>query len=143
MYVYITQRRTVRYIYTCMYLIDLSDTYMYITKERTDRYIHVYKQLPSKVVIIILFYCSHRMTNVYYKWVSSLSRRSGMERLVEDLIQESMSKGEFDDLPGKGKPLSSPQDQNPMVDTLTFNLNKIVIDQGFAPEWVRLSKDSR
>ena len=28
-----------------------------------------------------------------------------IDRLVEDLIQEAMSKGEFKDLPGRGKPL--------------------------------------
>lgn len=62
-----------------------------------------------------------------------------MERLVEDLIQESMAKGEFKNLPGEGKPLQSQSETAKAVDDLTYNLNKIVIDQGFAPEWVRLN----
>ena len=36
-----------------------------------------------------------------------------IDRLVEDLIQEAMSKGEFRDLPGKGKPLKL--EWNPFV----------------------------
>ena len=29
----------------------------------------------------------------------------GFERIVEDLIKEAMERGEFDNLPGKGKPI--------------------------------------
>ena len=65
-----------------------------------------------------------------------------MDRLVEDLIAESMAKGEFDNLPGRGKPLIY-SNHNPMVDTATHNLNKILIENGYVPEWVTLQKEIR
>ncbi|KAL5006754.1 hypothetical protein ScPMuIL_015560 [Solemya velum] len=74
------------------------------------------------------------------------SRRAKMsnaiERLVEDLIQESMMKGEFDNLHGKGRPLEY-SNRNPMVDTDTHNINKILINNGYVPEWVTLEKEIR
>lgn len=65
-----------------------------------------------------------------------------IDRIVEDLIQESMSKGEFDNLPGKGKPLDYTE-RNPMVDTMTHNINKILINNGYVPEWITLEKEIR
>ncbi|ELU01987.1 hypothetical protein CAPTEDRAFT_170613 [Capitella teleta] len=66
--------------------------------------------------------------------------RNAIERLVEDLIAESMAKGEFENLPGSGKPL--PHDSyNPMVDSTTHNLNKMLIQNGYAPEWITLTKE--
>ena len=47
-----------------------------------------------------------------------------MERVVEDLIQESMSRGEFENLSLKGKPLKF-QSENPYVDTVTHKLNQV------------------
>ena len=65
-----------------------------------------------------------------------------MDRLVEDLIAESMARGDFDNLPGAGKPIQY-SDHNPYVDTMTHNLNKILINNGYVPEWVTLEKDIR
>ena len=65
-----------------------------------------------------------------------------IERLVEDLIAESMSRGEFDNLPGMGKPLEY-SNHNPMVDAMTHNLNKVLINNGYVPEWVTLERDIR
>ncbi len=65
-----------------------------------------------------------------------------MERLVEDLIMESMQKGEFDNLPGFGKPLPQ-RDTNPYLDGMTQKLNRILVQQGFSPEWVILEKEIR
>lgn len=47
-----------------------------------------------------------------------------MDRLVEDLIQESMSRGEFDNLAGSGKPLKH-QASNPYVDFITHKMNQV------------------
>ncbi|XP_053312628.1 dnaJ homolog subfamily C member 28 [Spea bombifrons] len=65
-----------------------------------------------------------------------------VERLVEDLIQESMAKGEFDNLSGKGKPLEK-FSYCPHVDPMTHNLNRILIDNGYQPEWIVLQKEIR
>ncbi|NXW49988.1 DJC28 protein, partial [Nyctiprogne leucopyga] len=65
-----------------------------------------------------------------------------VERLVEDLIQESMAKGDFDNLSGKGKPLQKFSDC-PHIDPMTHNLNRILIDNGYQPEWILMQKEIR
>ncbi|KFQ20824.1 DnaJ subfamily C member 28, partial [Mesitornis unicolor] len=65
-----------------------------------------------------------------------------VERLVEDLIQESMAKGDFDNLRGKGKPLQKFSDC-PHIDPMTHNLNRILIDNGYQPEWILMQKEIR
>ncbi|KAG8234071.1 hypothetical protein J437_LFUL013567 [Ladona fulva] len=66
--------------------------------------------------------------------------RYGIDRLVEDLIQESMAKGEFDNLTGKGKPLQQ-QNYNPYVDFVTHKINQVLVENGFTPEWITLQKE--
>ncbi|KAH8244210.1 hypothetical protein KR026_002732 [Drosophila bipectinata] len=73
----------------------------------------------------------------------AIKTKYGIERVVEDLIQEAMSKGDFNNLDGSGKPLSTLQSQNPYLDFTTHKLNKIMLDNGFTPEWISLSKDIR
>ncbi|XP_078088151.1 dnaJ homolog subfamily C member 28 [Mustelus asterias] len=63
-----------------------------------------------------------------------------VERLVEDLIQESMAKGEFDNLSGKGKPLQK-FSQYPYIDPMTHNLNRILIENGYQPQWIVQQKE--
>ncbi|XP_034666249.1 dnaJ homolog subfamily C member 28 [Drosophila subobscura] len=73
----------------------------------------------------------------------AIKTKYGIDRVVEDLIQESMSKGDFNNLNGTGKPLSSAQSQNPYLDFTTHKLNSIMLDNGFMPEWITLSKEIR
>lgn len=65
-----------------------------------------------------------------------------VERLVEDLIQESMVRGDFQNLSGAGKPLNKFQ-HNPYADPMTHNLNRILIDNGYQPPWVLTQRDIR
>ena len=67
--------------------------------------------------------------------------KNAMERLVEDLIAESMAKGDFDNLSGAGKPLPERVIYNPYEDFTTHKMNQILVDGGFAPEWIMLKKD--
>lgn len=69
-----------------------------------------------------------------------IKTKYGFDRLVEDLIQESMSKGEFENLSGKGQPLKD-QNRNPYVDFTTHKLNEVLINNGFTPEWITMSKE--
>ncbi|XP_026760970.2 dnaJ homolog subfamily C member 28 [Galleria mellonella] len=69
-----------------------------------------------------------------------IKTKYGFDRLVEDLIQESMSKGEFENLSGKGKPLKD-QNRNPYVDFTTHKLNEVLINNGFTPEWITMAKE--
>ncbi|KAH8376683.1 hypothetical protein KR093_000902, partial [Drosophila rubida] len=73
----------------------------------------------------------------------AIKTKYGIERVVEDLIQEAMSKGDFNNLNGAGKPLSTAQTQNPYLDFTTHKLNKIMLDNGFTPEWIMMSRDIR
>ncbi|KAI8520771.1 Golgi vesicle prefusion complex stabilization [Branchiostoma belcheri] len=68
-----------------------------------------------------------------------------IDRLVEDMIAESMANGEFDNLPGKGKPLTTlkKSEYNPYQDTTTHLINKILNDNGFKPQWVELEIEVR
>ena len=52
--------------------------------------------------------------------------RYGIERVVEDLIQESMAKGDFDNLPNAGKPLKH-DSYNPYLDVVTHKLNEVIL----------------
>ena len=50
-----------------------------------------------------------------------------MDRLVEDLIQQGMAKGAFDNLAGAGKPLPErPPDFNPYMDFTTHKMNQVL-----------------
>merc|ERR1712212_142067 len=70
--------------------------------------------------------------------------KNQMDRLVEDLIQEGMAKGTFDNLAGAGKPLPErPQDFNPYIDFTTHKMNQILADTGFTPQWVEVQKEIR
>ena len=69
--------------------------------------------------------------------------RNQIDRLVEDLITESIAAGEFDNLAGAGKPLPERVDYNPYTDFTTHKMNQILVETGFAPEWVQLQKDIR
>uniref|UniRef100_A0A0B7AJK8 DnaJ homologue subfamily C member 28 conserved domain-containing protein n=1 Tax=Arion vulgaris TaxID=1028688 RepID=A0A0B7AJK8_9EUPU len=53
-----------------------------------------------------------------------------------------MQRGDFDNLPGRGKPLDN-SDYNPFIDLTTHNINKILVNNGFKPEWIMLSKEIR
>ncbi|KAF6023638.1 DNAJC28 [Bugula neritina] len=64
-------------------------------------------------------------------------------RLADDMIKESMAKGDFDNLPGKGQPLKSSSDHNPYVDSHTHKLNNVLINNGYAPQWMTLETEIR
>ena len=44
---------------------------------------------------------------------------------------------------GAGKPLPNRVDYNPYTDFTTHKINQILVETGFAPEWVQLQKDIR
>lgn len=95
----------------------------------------------------------HRIKKISAKYETNLMKddpylkqqvvlKNSMDRIVEDLISESMAQGHFDNLSGKGKPLKYTE-HNPFVDSMTHNLNKVLIQDGYAPQWIMLEKDIR
>jgi DnaJ family protein C protein 28 len=59
---------------------------------------------------------------------------------VEEKIREAMERGEFDDLPGKGRPLDLTPNPFAGDQELAF---KVLKDAGCAPEWIELDKAIR
>ena len=61
--------------------------------------------------------------------------------VVEQRIWHSMEEGQFENLPGKGKPLNL--DTNPHADPAEDTLYRILSKNNCAPEWVELNKEIR
>ena len=61
--------------------------------------------------------------------------------VVERRIWNSMEEGQFENLPGKGKPLNL--SINPHADPAEDTLYRILSKNGCAPEWVELNKEIR
>ncbi|CAH8679098.1 unnamed protein product [Schistosoma rodhaini] len=71
-------------------------------------------------------------TPVYVDYIS---------RTAEEQIQRAMNHGEFNNLPGQGRPID--YDKNPHVfgDSTDKRLNQLMANQGFLPKWVLLNKE--
>jgi DnaJ family protein C protein 28 len=62
------------------------------------------------------------------------------EDWIDQQIREAQERGEFDDLPGMGKPLDLTPNPFAQERELEF---KVLKDAGFAPEWIELDKAIR
>ena len=60
---------------------------------------------------------------------------------VTKQIQEAMERGDFKDLPGKGKPQQ--RDDNPYIPPAVRTVNQMLKDKGFAPRWIEVDKEIR
>ena len=58
---------------------------------------------------------------------------------VNKQIEEAMERGEFANLPGKGKPLKL--DTNPFLTPQARMANRLLKENGFAPRWIELEKE--
>jgi hypothetical protein len=61
------------------------------------------------------------------------------ESLIDQKIREAMEQGEFDDLPGKGRPLDT--SENPFEDPEMRLAHRMLRNAGFAPSWIEERKD--
>ena len=59
-------------------------------------------------------------------------------RGIDEIIQNAMKDGAFDNLPGKGKPLEL--EQNPFVDSEWKLAYHVLKENGFAPEFIEKRK---
>uniref|UniRef100_A0A1I8FU64 J domain-containing protein n=1 Tax=Macrostomum lignano TaxID=282301 RepID=A0A1I8FU64_9PLAT len=69
-----------------------------------------------------------------------------IDRLVEDLIQDSVSRGELQSCRYFGKPLpdrTAGGNADPFADSMTHKLNSILASNGYEPDWLLLDKAVR
>lgn len=62
------------------------------------------------------------------------------ESWIDQQIREAQERGQFDDLPGKGRPLDLTPNPYAQGEELAF---KILKDAGYAPDWIELDKAIR
>lgn len=62
------------------------------------------------------------------------------ESWIDQQIREAQERGEFDDLPGKGKPVDLTPNPYAQDRELAY---KILRDAGYAPDWIELGKAIR
>ncbi|KAK7277457.1 hypothetical protein RJT34_22470 [Clitoria ternatea] len=72
---------------------------------------------------------------------NNVRSETDITNVVEQRIWHSMEEGQFENLPGKGKPLKL--DTNPHADPAEDTLYRILSKNGCAPEWVELNKEIR
>lgn len=60
---------------------------------------------------------------------------------VEEKIKEAQERGDFEALPGKGKPLDI--SENPFLEPTLQMTYKLMKDAGFSPAWIELDKEIR
>ncbi len=58
---------------------------------------------------------------------------------VDEQIEKSMQRGEFMNLPGKGKPLNL--EVHPFLTPQVRMANRLLKENGFAPRWIELEKE--
>jgi DnaJ family protein C protein 28 len=61
-----------------------------------------------------------------------------LESLAEKKLREAIEKGEFDNLPGKGKPIDLKE--NPFEDPDLRTVYRLLRNAGFAPAWIEERK---
>jgi DnaJ family protein C protein 28 len=62
------------------------------------------------------------------------------ESWIDQQIREAQERGEFDNLPGRGKPLDLTSNPYAQDQEMAF---KVLKDAGYAPEWIELDKAIR
>ncbi|KAJ3281425.1 hypothetical protein HK104_011477 [Borealophlyctis nickersoniae] len=68
---------------------------------------------------------------------------SGWQSIVEERIAMARREGQFDDLPGRGKPIDMESDdrRNPFITPTEFFMHRMVKAQGYVPPWIELGND--
>ena len=81
-----------------------------------DKNVQAAKKIQSRLYTFMVIF-EENLTNL-------MNHRYGIERVVEDLIKESMSKGELKNLKGSGKPLQY-LNHKPFIDVVTHKVNQV------------------
>ncbi|XP_069111697.1 dnaJ homolog subfamily C member 28-like [Argopecten irradians] len=65
-----------------------------------------------------------------------------IEQIVDSHVLDAMQKGDFDNLPGFGKPFKE-EYENPFLETGLAKINSILKSEGYTPSWILLGKEIR
>lgn len=79
---------------------------------------------------------------LYSSWPKSTKVTNSLERIANEMIRDSIRKGEFSDLPGRGRPMEDTW-ENPVLSTMEQKINVMLGASGFAPDWITLDKEIR
>lgn len=79
---------------------------------------------------------------LYSPWPKSMQTTNNLERIANEMIRESIKRGEFSNLPRHGRPIEDTWD-NPVLSTMEQKISVMMSNSGFAPDWVMLDKDIR
>lgn len=79
---------------------------------------------------------------LYSPWPKSTQTTNNLERIANEMIRDSIRRGEFSNLPGCGRPMENTWD-NPALSTMEQKVNVMMGNSGFAPGWVLLDKEIR
>jgi DnaJ family protein C protein 28 len=72
--------------------------------------------------------------------MTTRQERKDWESWIDEQVREAQEKGQFDNLPGKGKPLDLAPNPYAGDREMAF---KILREAGYAPEWIELDKAIR
>ncbi|KAL0783893.1 hypothetical protein Bca101_000138 [Brassica carinata] len=118
----------------------------FVREEKEEAARELLKGMKGKVVVVngtpgYVVAESSVMDDMTFSCERKLKSETDIINVVEQRIWHSMEEGQFENLPGKGKPLNL--HTNPHADPAEDTLYRILNKNGFAPEWVELNKDIR
>lgn len=73
------------------------------------------------------------------QWICVIQIMKPWESLIDQKIREAMEQGEFDDLPGKGRPIDT--SEHPFEDPELRMAHRMLRNAGFAPSWIEERKE--
>ena len=73
-------------------------------------------------------------------WPKSTKVTNSFERIANEMIRDSIKKGEFSNLAGQGKPMERSW-ENPALDNMEQKITAMLGNSGFTPDWVMLDRE--
>lgn len=79
---------------------------------------------------------------LYSPWPQSTKVTNNLERIANEMIRDSIKRGEFSNLPGHGRPIERTY-ENPVLSTMEQKVNVMLGSSGFTPDWITLDREVR
>jgi len=106
-----------------------------------QQFIRSFKELRQAAPIFNLQFSIFRFIRVRIAHLQRVSNMFGFQRIIEKRIQEALDRGDFDDLPGRGKPMQIEDDSGVPEDLrLAY---KVLKNADCLPPELQLKKEIR